>query len=511
MPVSLYLFLILNVFLVTVAQVLKMNFTIKEIETELISQNELLSFLELPPLPTQNKKSDRTYVNLCIGTPPQCFNVIIQTNTFSLWVQDSKNKNKAKEINKFERNKSSTLSVDLTQVGISIYNKPVIGYTGLDSLHIANVTVNRTRFVIATRPGIFNSIDGMIGLGYSPSVLEEEYSLIHQLYAKKIIPHRVYSLKYFNNNSGELSFGYIPQEIVSNYKKYGRCSALNKMIEGNPFKNKNWQCKLYSIIFGSSGSNDNSITFPNSKLTFMSYRKRTLLPWEKFEAVIDKYFGKKMIDNSCILNETISKKKIECNDLDGLGDIILDLGDWGMKLEKRQLFTEMNEQGKYEFVFYYKIGYEKFILGKRILSLFQMVYDGHNKEIGFFSSDDKVLLLSNLEPQPPKLHEDIQDKMPTPKPKTGKDQNEPKTDKKDKKPNQTDFNGDETEGERNVIRTKKTISSPFIIQIALIIFISLIVIGLLSYILYTYLRFRKKTRFNAQNYYIKQVNGLSSH
>ena len=46
----------------------------------------------------------------------------------------------------------------------------------------------------------FDDIDGYLGLGYIPNKREEDFALIYQLYKKKIISHKIFSLKYINES-----------------------------------------------------------------------------------------------------------------------------------------------------------------------------------------------------------------------------------------------------------------------------------------------------------------------
>ena len=67
--------------------------------------SNFLSFYEIDPIPSSSKLEGRTVINLCLGTPPQCFNLIIQTNSFYIWVIDSKH-DKIPSTNKFDMDKS---------------------------------------------------------------------------------------------------------------------------------------------------------------------------------------------------------------------------------------------------------------------------------------------------------------------------------------------------------------------------------------------------------------------
>ena len=75
-------------------------------------------------------------------------------------------------------------------------------------------------------------MDGLIGLGYTPNSDERKFSIILQLFENGVIPHKVFSQKYFTEQKGQLTIGEIPKYIVKDYTHYGRCSALDKIVDG---------------------------------------------------------------------------------------------------------------------------------------------------------------------------------------------------------------------------------------------------------------------------------------
>ena len=83
------------------------TFTIEKINK---TESHLLSFAEIPSLDLDYKEEERTTTELCLGTPPQCFKLIIQTNSFYIWVSDGDSKVQ-KSVNKFHTKNSSTLSL----------------------------------------------------------------------------------------------------------------------------------------------------------------------------------------------------------------------------------------------------------------------------------------------------------------------------------------------------------------------------------------------------------------
>ena len=71
--------------------------------------NNFNKIRKLSPIMQMEDSEDLTYINLCLGTPPQCFELNFQTNNFYLWIMNSEVKNK-KSKHSFDYKQSSTVS-----------------------------------------------------------------------------------------------------------------------------------------------------------------------------------------------------------------------------------------------------------------------------------------------------------------------------------------------------------------------------------------------------------------
>ena len=67
---------------------------------------------------------------------------------------------------------------------------------------------------------------------------------------QQIIFHKVFTQSFTTSKKGELTFGKIPDKIVNDYKNYGRCQALDKIQNGERYKNRSWQCQLTGVFYG---------------------------------------------------------------------------------------------------------------------------------------------------------------------------------------------------------------------------------------------------------------------
>ena len=380
--------------------------------------------MEIPQTPVQTSYDiDRDYLLMCFGRPtPQCFQMVIHTGSFHMWVSDGSSPEMSLSSHAFNMNTSNSIERNKTSVYVNYHDTFVSGYIGRDFLYLSDVSICKIMFMLAEKTNSFTGYEGMIGLGYTPNSDEEEFSFVNQLYNKGLIFHRVFIQTFKTSSNGEITFGRIPQHIVEDYHHYGRCPALDKVVDEKRFKNKNWQCKLRAIYFGQSEQEDQVVTVKivaDSKVSFFSYRRRALLPQSALSYLMSVYFDKLLFDGICEIKIIKRYETLLCNkNFENKMDFCLMFDNWGMKIPKDKVFFYNADEDKNEFIFSYKKDYEKWSLGRPVVRLFEMVYDYENKEIGFYSKEN-VMALSSKEPEPIKEYVEVID---TPGPKKVKNE-----------------------------------------------------------------------------------------
>ena len=384
------------------------NFTIQK-----QSKTKLKSFLEIP---SETNYDYDTVINVCFGTSPQCFDLLIHTNSFYLWVQE-KNAKKSLSDQKFDYTKSSTISKSTQYSEYFIEDEKIKGVEAKDILTINGRKLCRINFLIIDKPSYFNNIAGMIGLGYMPTTSEKKFSILSQLFENNIIPHKVFSQKYKNEYHGQLTIGEIPKYIVNDYKNYGRCEAKDKETPYNKYRNNNWECQLYYIFFNKDFNNkyyffDKAKPELNLNIIFLSYRKKTLIPVNIFSLISNIYFEKGINSGKC--KEKIEEEYtfIECdNDYDPEeGSITIGFEYWEITFNKNVLFKNSEDGKTKQFLLYHKENNEKFILGRSLLKELEIVYDYANREIGFYSNNNETIKYTGkAEPKPPKIYQFLDD------------------------------------------------------------------------------------------------------
>lgn len=430
---------------------------------------------------TEYQTSQRTVVNLCLGYPPQCFDLVIQTNSFFLWVNDGNSTNQSSSIHKMDIYNSDQLERYIEIPHKCKYSsKFVNGYQAYDTLWVGKTQVKRFQFLLATSTD-YDNIDGMIGLGYEPATSEIEYSFIHQLYNKEIITHRVFIQEFLDRNSGLLHIGKIPQEIIDNLHKTCYCKALDVYKDTYIYRNKNWECELSGIFYGNDTINPDIHKFEAQKISFFSYRKRTLIPPSMHEHFKTTYFNQAINEGKCKEYSSKRYKSFECEVIDdSLQDINLVFSNSVMKFKPKDLFYKMDDI--YMFILYKKKNITHWVLGRSILKLFHIIYDSQYERIGFYNKEDLVFSLNyNKTTDIPSTEEDYDNH---------------------KKPITDIVDGPLEKKER------RKLSNAFIVQVifASVIVIAVIVLGIIGF--FSYRRYRRKTKFPSHNYFYQKTDKL---
>ena len=480
------------------------------------TQSNLKSFIETPNIPVALNEKDRMCLELCFGTPKSCHLLTIHPQSFLMWVQDVHNENEKIKV-RYDPNRSSTAMINRTLIELNLDQlKTLRGYQVFDRIYTKDKFLFRG-FILSVTESKYYKDEGMIGLGYRGSHFEERASFINQLYWNELIYHRVFTQYFSDNAEGVITFGEIPQEILNNYKKYGRCAALNKEIDGKIYKNRKWECEVSGIYFGDVYKEEYVHRFNNSRASFFSMRKKALVPQEIFDYFETTYFSEFIQNKICQKDTTGKYETIKCvQQIINAPKINIVYGDWVMSLPIEKLFMYKKSSESYEFMFYHKKDFENWSLGRPVVRLFHMVYDYQNQEIGFYSEKNVLYINEQSSPVPPKIYE----KLP--------DLGEPIDDNENNDPNKVPENEENIKRRKNRKTTKdivenikkesginentmpKTFSTAFVIQNAFRVFIIIVIIVFVLFSAFLYYRHKKKEKLLNSDYFLKKANELST-
>ena len=508
--------LLILVFISSFESSLKFPFYIINKEERNTTPNTFLSYAESLTLsfPVVPNTEDFMCLEICISSPKYCRLFAIHGQSFYIWVQDEKNKDKTVDRSKkYDPNKSTTSQATRVLFKVEYEeNQAITGYSIIDNLYIKDKFLMKGTFLSATESSSFKGDEGMIGLGYRGSSNEEKNSFINQLYHNGLIFHRVFTQNFEKGDQGIISFGEIPKNIVDDYKNYGRCPALNKIVDGKKIKNRKWECEINGIYFGDEYDESKVKKYENTRASFFSFRQRALVPSDVFDYFEKNYFDQYIKDGICQKFNVKGYDIFGCKRiLDDAPKINIIYGDWVMSLPPSKLFVYKKTSELYEFIIYHMSNFESWSLGRPIVRLFHMVYDYQNQEVGFYSKEDVKYINKENEPIKPKLYEQLPDLGDGVNDNDDLSElNEDNDNKENKNKNSIDIM-EEIKKESGVTKDSKsnTMKGAEIIQKLFYGFLIIVGILLFLFLAFLYYRYKHKPQNLSSEYFIKKANELT--
>jgi len=117
-----------------------------------------------------NQQSDASYfAQVNVGTPPQSFNLILDTGSSDLWVTDSQCANCQTATPKYDSSKSNTVSLSQFGTTIRYGSGQVAGQIGTETVSMGGFSVAKQTFLAASQlsTGLLDgSVSGIMGLAF---------------------------------------------------------------------------------------------------------------------------------------------------------------------------------------------------------------------------------------------------------------------------------------------------------------------------------------------------------
>ena len=234
-----------------------------------------------------------------------------------------------------------------------------------------------------------------LGLGFEMNLYKFKYSFINQLYEKKLISKRIFSID-FNNNI--INFG-----SESNIKTFGKCSIIKEIKDWNiKISNPNWQCEIKGFFIGKNKEKIIEIEKRFSFLTLLSFDMHQIMniPFSLFNQLKDNYFKDLINEGKCNATERFGKYIFLCNSKNDLkDDIYFSFGNWGLKIPKNKILYEV-DIGCLKKCFYISIfqfdlkdgdlNKDIMVIPINLMKEYIISYDYDNKEVGFYSNENII-------------------------------------------------------------------------------------------------------------------------
>lgn len=329
------------------------------------SSSPNLAYYHTDIQPITNFDNTHYIAQIYIGSPPQPFNLLVDTSSSWLWVPDSTCFH-CPQSNKFESWNSRTFRYGWNRVAVN-NTYYISGYENTDTVAIANFTMNATGqfFVAVDTQEQFNTsyADGVLGLGFADSSYK---TLIQTLKEQDYIDHAMFSI-YLSDKDNEtdiesaLTLGWYDTYRFGNWDN----------IAWIPLKgNSTWQVNLYQIKY--AGEKIDSKT----RARFISTEKDIRAPKHSFDKLY-KQMNSQLSDN-CIYKEDYIVCR--CNNLEEFESMEFYIEGYIFDISGKYLFGYWNDGECYMRVTAWDRNY--WGIGTSFMRKYYTIYSMDTLEIG---------------------------------------------------------------------------------------------------------------------------------
>jgi hypothetical protein len=353
------------------------------------------NFVFAEELPLTNSLNDEMIVNLCLGTPKQCFNVLVDSGSFYLWVADKNSINTPDVINKFDSSNSSTFINHKTPYSLRYGTGSAKGIISSDTLSLGkNTTLKDLNFILVNSEEGHSELDGILGMGYYYDDFEYnalKFSLVDRLYQEKLINSRIFTQKYTEDKKGLMIIGEMPEEILNDMGNYGYCSAIKSI---GKLKNPRWECNLKAVFYGygNENLNDGNMQKIDSQALFDTGTNLILVPLSYLKILFTTYFKDLANRGDCnLIGGDDAFYSIKCSrnaNLYSLPPLNFIFDDWILRMNLVELFFRYPDNS-IRFGLVSNLEMNMWIFGEPLLKKFHMVFDKDKDQIGFYGKEDK--------------------------------------------------------------------------------------------------------------------------
>jgi hypothetical protein len=385
-----FLLIVVNLFCFIYSDPIDLDFTLTKKTKEPSSESEGNSLIDGEDILEEYSLSGEHIImntNICLGTPKQCFTLVVDSGSFDLWIAEKSCSGSKCSTNLFDKEKSSTFS------GKSDYSKQTLnygigsidGYYYKDTVTLGTTELSNFQFLLVNAVREFNSVhEGILGMGYkyqnsaySPKN-NIQNSFMDQLYKQGKIKDNLFTQKFTTESKGRMFIGEMPSEISNNKTKYGTCDVD---------KTSNyWECKMDGVFFGDDvGSMKKMIS---TSVLFDTGTNFIVVPTTYLSELKNGYFKKQYSNKSCwdLYQNGIFHILCNASGKSAAEDMNFVFGDWVIKMKKEELFESLGS-GTYHFIIASTSKSLEWILGTPVLKKFHMVFRKSPDQIGFWGTD----------------------------------------------------------------------------------------------------------------------------
>ena len=321
----------------------------------------------LVSLPLIITDSDQPLVEMCFGTPTQCFKLKVVTNFAESFVVMKQ----SDRLDGFDITESSSLKMDSKEIDIEFAFSNLKGNKASDKLYIKylDIQINDFGFYIIKDGFTSEDYSGVLGLGQLYSELK--YSFLYMLCLNKVIDKQMFSFNFpAVGKEGSLNLG---EHLHTRSKEYRTIEMINQK------ESKYFQTYLTNIML--NGGNDVKVYNKNQTVLFSPGSNKIYCPKKFFNKIISKYIVE--VKDEFGLCEVVEEKKykvIACSKkfiqqgVNYLGDIRFIFGKWSISFQIANLFHEC-AINKVCFDIIYIQGNKQWVMGYPFLKRVSVIFD----------------------------------------------------------------------------------------------------------------------------------------
>ena len=262
----------------------------------------------------QGKTNSRNYytIPLKIGTPPEVFNLQVDTSTATTWVPSANCENCALSTKLYKETSSSTSSPTDNEIELEDEDGDVKGYEISDNVILGSYKLKQFNFVQVNKFGedFRDYPDGKLGLGYKSS--DDDFNFLERLKKNNLIAKKIFSITTINDKKGMLLVGDLPG------KKYNTfCNVTTDSDDLDDMFRESWVCHLthvgsFKVSKGISNIIKNYHELDNDLVSFDTAYDYIAVPISEKE-VIEKFLQKSNL--KCETREKSDMQKLSKEEL----------------------------------------------------------------------------------------------------------------------------------------------------------------------------------------------------
>ena len=328
------------------------------------------------------------YIEMKIGTNPQIIPLKIEFSSYLFYISGENTKSTIK----FDETNSSTFK----KVGEKkIYNNKNLqeGYIATDYTIINDNKINTT-FILGTN--VENDVSGVIGLNIEDSTDENlnPYNYISELKKNNVINGYYFTIKYNDNESGNLIIGELSEIYDSNYKNAHFIDTYTELTK----KDYTWKLRLDYIFISDNLDEKKRKIVGENTFGYFYVERKVIGGTEIYRQEILNYFFSENINNRICFEENTSmyftyycKKNVDFTKFKNLYFYNKNL-DYNFKFTYKDLFFYNELDENYYFLIIFNNEPEEdgefsnlWIFGEPIFKKYQLIFNKDTKKIGLYT------------------------------------------------------------------------------------------------------------------------------